>query len=368
MQHTPVLKEQIVQLFTSTDGIIVDVTIGSGGHSAAILAAKSKVKSQKSKPIPKSKIENLKSQLIGLDQDYDALTVASSNLKSQISKTGLDYDNNITLVHGNFRDIKAILKELKIDKVNGILADLGMSSMQLDDPERGFSFKHEAPLDMRMNYISNLKSQISPMESAYSGLIRSHRTKPQLKIQNLLRTKNYELRTSQLTAELIVKTWNETKIADLLWNYGEERFARKIARAIRENRKNINTTKDLADLCEKCIPPRFRKYKIHPATKTFQALRIAVNDEINALKDFLRDAPELLVKGGRLAIISFHSLEDRLVKHRFSELTTMTQEPSATSYELLTKHPITPTDEQTAQNPRSRSAKLRAIQKVASSQ
>jgi len=119
---------------------------------------------------------------------------------------------------------------------------------------------------------------------------------------------------SELTAKQLIHTWNEQKIADIFWQYGEERFSRKIAKAIVQNRKNINSTKDLAQICEKCIPPRFRKYKIHPATKTFQALRIAVNDEIEALKDFLQDAPKLLAPGGRLAIISFHSLEDRIVK------------------------------------------------------
>lgn len=311
MEHIPVLLNEVVEVFASINsGVMVDSTIGAGGHTLAIAKAITNNQDAKIKEISNSKF-----QLIGIDQDYDALTVASSNLKAQMSNQSIDHDKTVTLVNGNFRNIKQILQELKIEKVAGILADLGVSSMQINSQERGFSFKYDAPLDMRMD------------------------------------------NNNQLTAELIIKTWDERKIADILWRYGEERFSRKIAKAIRENRKNINTTKDLAELCEKCIPPRFRKYKIHPATKTFQALRIAVNDEIEALKDFLADAPELLAPGGRLAIISFHSLEDRLVKQKFNELA------SSEAFEKITKHVVVASEAEIAQNPRSRSAKLRVIQK-----
>lgn len=266
-------------------------------------------------------------RIIGIDQDHAALKLAADNLKSCSDK--------ITLVHGNFRDTKAILKELKIEKVAGILADLGLSSMQLSDPERGFSFRHDAPLDMRMNMGHRL------LVLGGSQILRAN-TQDQL---------------PELTAWQIIHAWNESKIADILWRYGEERFARKIAKAIAQNRKNINSTKDLSELCEKCVPPRFRKHKIHPATKTFQALRIVVNDEIEALNDFLRDAPELLAPGGRLVIISFHSLEDRLVKQKFNELA------SGGDFEKITKQVVTASDNEVISNPRARSAKLRVIEK-----
>lgn len=273
-------------------------------------------------------------RIIGIDQDHAALKLAADNLKSCSDK--------ITLVHGNFRDTKAILKELKIEKVAGILADLGLSSMQLSDPERGFSFRHDAPLDMRMNTKQKAKS-------------KKHNDKE--KIKNIILKSKILNHKSELTAWQIIHAWNESKIADILWRYGEERFARKIAKAIAQNRKNINSTKDLSELCEKCVPPRFRKHKIHPATKTFQALRIVVNDEIEALNDFLRDAPELLAPGGRLVIISFHSLEDRLVKQKFNELA------SGGDFEKITKQVVTASDNEVISNPRARSAKLRVIEK-----
>jgi len=362
MEHIPVLKDHIVELFSPVDGTFIDATVGAGGHALAIAKALQNSKPQTPRPPStwhvgqvnskqnqslKLNISNLNLasnlgfrtsslQLIGLDRDSAALALANENLKTKMSKLGMDYNTIVTLVRGNFRDIKSILGELKIEKVNGILADLGMSSMQLDDPTRGFSFRHEAPLDMRMS--TNSKIQ-------YTNIKQIQNSK--LKIKN-----------SDLTAELIIKTWDEHKIADILWQYGEERFSRKIARAIKEHRRDISSTTDLAKLCEKCVPPRFRKHGVHPATKTFQALRITVNDEVDALKDFLRDAPDLLAPGGRLAVISFHSLEDRLVKQQFNELA------SNGGYEKITKKPIIATDDAIALNPRSRSAKLRCIKRV----
>ena len=359
-KHTPVLLKEVLEIFKPIkEGLFVDATIGAGGHALAIAKAITKKqdtitkqiqnpnnqtnsKSQilNSEPIHKSRIENLESRLIGLDQDYFALELAAENLKK--------FSNNITLVHGNFRDIRQIINDLVPKKVHlrnglfGILADLGMSSMQLDSEDRGFSFKFDAPLDMRM---AHAKSKV---KSQNDNVI----------IKNII----YDLSTVNheqiLSAELIIKTWNEAKIADILWRYGEERFSRKIAKAIVQNRKNINSTKDLAEICEKCVPPRYRKHKIHPATKTFQALRIAVNDEIEALKDFLRDAPDLLTPGGRLAIISFHSLEDRLVKQKFNELA------STGEFEKITKQVVVASEDEITQNPRARSAKLRVLQKI----
>lgn len=313
MEHLPVLKNEVVELLMPVAGVIVDATVGGGGHAAAIAAADFKG-------------QNSDFRIIGIDQDHSALEQAVKKLK--------DYQNQITLVQDNFRNIKQILKELKIEKVGGILADLGVSSLQLDDPARGFSFQHNAPLDMRMN----------------------QNQKYNLKFKNILKSKIYNLK-SGITAWQIIHTWDERKLADIFWRYGEERFARKIAHAVRLRRKEINSTQDLAELVKKCIPPRFRKHKIHPATKTFQALRIAVNDEIEALKDFLADAPELLAPGGRLIVISFHSLEDRLVKQKFNQLKTE-------GYDLLTRHPIIASADEVAKNPHSRSAKLRAIEKI----
>src|SRR3989344_1972778 len=191
MEHTPVLKEQVVEIFNQVEDTIIDVTIGGGGQSAAILAAKSKIKNQKSK-------------IFGIDQDYSALEFAAENLKA--------YEDQITLVHGNFRNIRKILKELNIGKVNGILADLGMSRMQIDDPERGFSFRSEAPLDMNMNQSQKSKLQL---KTQYS--------KSQI---HILKSKILNLK-SELSAWQIIHSWNESKIADILWEYGEERFARK---------------------------------------------------------------------------------------------------------------------------------------------
>lgn len=329
MEHIPVLKDHVSKLFAPIHGTFVDATVGAGGHALALVKADLRLK-----------IKDLR--IIGIDQDYSALTLAAENLKG--------YAQNLTLVHGNFRDIKAILSELKIEKVNGILADLGMSSMQLDDPTRGFSFRHEALLDMRMG--------TDVVGSKYYVLSKEEKKESSTTHNTSYIIHNTTSHRQQLSAELIIKTWDERKLADILWRYGEERFARKIAHAVREHRRDINSTTDLATLCEKCIPPRFRKHGVHPATKTFQALRIAVNDEVDALKDFLRDAPELLAPGGRVAIISFHSLEDRLVKHWFNELA------SSGLYEKVTKKPIIADDGEIALNPRARSAKLRCIERI----
>lgn len=380
MEHTPVLKEQVVEIFNQVGETIIDATIGGGGHALAIAKAMSngngnarlpstghvgqdaRIVNRLTSDVTENRngLRNRQSitgfSIIGLDQDYSALILAAQNLK--------ECNENITLVHGNFRNIRGILKELKVEKVNGILVDLGMSSMQLDSKERGFSFRYDSPLDMRMN-VNNQETRNNNQTNSKSKITNS---KPRIAEQSSPWGRQIQKFNDQfsngLTAELIIKTWNESKIADILWEYGEERFARKIAKAIRENRQDINTTEDLAQLCEKCVPPRFRKYKIHPATKTFQALRIAVNDEIEALKEFLTDAPDLLAPGGRLAIISFHSLEDRLVKQKFNQLAKANNEERIKNYELVTKHPIVATEEEIVQNPRSRSAKLRVIEKV----
>jgi 16S rRNA (cytosine1402-N4)-methyltransferase len=237
-------------------------------------------------------------------------------------------------VHANFSEIKSVLAELKIEKVDGILADLGVSSLQFDSAERGFSFRFDAPLDMRMNPDSE-----------------------------------------EETAAELLKNLSEEEIANVIYQYGEERFSRRIARRIVEKRKAgepIETTNELAALVAKAIG-RGKKDKIHPATKTFQALRIAVNRELEILEDFIRNAIDILKPEGRLAIITFHSLEDRIVKQTFQKLSGKCFCPprlpqcvcgAKKKIEILTKKPITPEEFEIENNPRSRCAKLRACLKI----
>ena len=238
-------------------------------------------------------------RIIGVDQDLQALDLAKTRLGDKIE-----------YVHGNFGSLAALIQE----PVDGILMDIGVSSFQLDTAERGFSFHSNGPLDMRMNE------------------------------ENIL------------TAAHIINTWPERQLADMIFEYGEERLSRRIARAIVEARKKeqFSETKPLADLIALQYPGKARFQRPHPATRTFQALRIAVNDELGVLRDGLDDALALLKPGGRLVVISFHSLEDRIVKHRFREALEQ-------GFSLLTKKPVTAGEQEEKENPRSRSAKLRAI-------
>ncbi|MCD6541120.1 16S rRNA (cytosine(1402)-N(4))-methyltransferase RsmH [Candidatus Bipolaricaulota bacterium] len=283
--HEPVMVQEVLRFLDPRPGkLVVDATVGTGGHAEAILERGA--------------------ELIGIDRDPLALEVA----RERLSRFG----DRCRLIQGNFRDLYEILRNQGIEEADGVLFDLGMSSFQLEDPKRGFSFLKEGPLDMRMDP------------------------------------------SQDLTAYEIVNRWPEQDIARILREHGEERYAGRIARAIVKSRP-IETTTQLARIVAHCYPPGY--HRIHPATRTFQALRIAVNDELNALREGLLAAIKVLRPGGVVVAISFHSLEDRIVKRTFR------QRWIAGEVEILTKKPLTPTAEEVEKNPRSRSAKLRAARK-----
>ena len=284
--HEPVMVAEVLRFLAPGPGkLIVDATVGTGGHAEAVLERGA--------------------ALIGIDRDPLALQLA----RERLSRFG----DRVRLVRGNFRELGEIVAGLGLGKVDGVLFDLGMSSFQLEDPGRGFSFTREGPLDMRMD----------PSQS--------------------------------LTAHEIVNRWPEEEICRILREFGEERYARRIARAIVRSRP-IDTTTELAEIVVRCYPPGHRR--IHPATRTFQALRIAVNDELAALREGLLAAIRILGIGGAVVAISFHSLEDRIVKHTFR------QRWIAGEVEILTKKPLTPSPEEVARNLRARSAKLRAARRI----
>ncbi len=252
---------------------------------------------------------NPKAYLIGIDKDPNALEVAERRLK--------EFEGRFSLYQADYSDIDEVLKAEGVEAVDGILMDLGVSMLQLKTPERGFSFMEEAPLDMRMD----------PRQ--------------------------------RLTAYDVVNRYSERELARIIREYGEERFAPRIARAIVQYRrkKPIETTRELAEIVERAVPKGFYR-RIHPATKTFQAIRIEVNRELEHLKEALLKIPNLLKVGGRVAVISFHSLEDRIVKHTFRHF------EKEGLLKVLTKKPITPSEEEIRKNPPSRSAKLRAAERV----
>ncbi|MDL1956703.1 MAG: 16S rRNA (cytosine(1402)-N(4))-methyltransferase RsmH [Candidatus Desulfofervidus auxilii] len=290
--HIPVLKEEVLNyLACGTKKIFVDGTVGGGGHAKAILEA--------SKP---------NGFLIGLDVDDEALVVAEKNLDN--------YRGRFILKKSNYAEMAKILMELGFEKVNGILLDLGLSSLQLGTPQRGFSFLQTGPLDMRMD------------------------------------------KSNSLTAAQIVNHWSEFRLKEIIKEFGEEKWATRIAKKIIEyrNKKPIETTTELAEIIANAIPRKYWPKRIHPATRTFQALRIVVNNELENLKQFLNQALNLIISGGRLVIISFHSLEDRIVK------TTFRIWAKEKRVKILTKKPVRPSEKEIAINPRSRSAKLRAIE------
>jgi 16S rRNA (cytosine1402-N4)-methyltransferase len=290
--HTPVLLDEVLEwLDLKPDGIYLDATLGAGGHSAGIAA----------RMLELAGTEKPTGRLISLDRDAQALRIAKERLK--------DFGSFVSLVHSPFSKIAEAVQGLGIAKVDGVLADLGVSSMQLDRPERGFSFREAGPLDMRMS----------------SG----------------------EVAEDALTADEIVNRWSEKEIADLLYKEAEEHVK---ARPIR----------DTALLATVVAGARkqWGRQRLHPATKTFLALRIAVNREMEELGQFLSRTPATLNSGGRWVVMSYHSREDRPVKHAFQE-----GEREGT-LKVLTKHVIVPSDEEQAANPRSRSAKLRCAEKV----
>jgi 16S rRNA (cytosine1402-N4)-methyltransferase len=291
--HIPILLAEIMDGLTiAPDDIVLDCTVGSGGHSEAICQRLGTA-----------------GRFIGLDKDADALHRVAERLKQ--------YPCQHILVQADFRHLDRVLDKVGMARVSKILFDLGVSSDQLECSGRGFSFQRDEPLLMTFNARG----------------------------------------ACGLTARQIVNTWREAALADLFFSYGEERWARRIARAIvrARTRKPIETTKELVAVIEQAISRRGRH--IHPATRTFQALRIAVNDELGALRDGLMNGFARLTPAGRMAVIAFHSLEDRMVKQFFKD---MQVQCGAT---ILTKKPLTPSDQERCENPRSRSAKLRLLLK-----
>lgn len=307
-KHISVLLEESVQnLNINKDGIYVDCTMGGGGHSEKIVSELS-----------------AKGTLVGIDRDEEALAAS----KQRLSR----YDN-VIYVHDNFHNIKNILANQGITEVDGIIADLGVSSYQIDNRDRGFSYMEDNRLDMRMDT------------------------------------------TSDFDAYKLVNTYSEQQLADVIFRYGEEKFSRKIAKAIVEKRavRPIETTLELVEIIKKVIPERFRQKGSHPAKRTFQALRIEVNGEIEPLSQAVEDMFDCLKKGGRLSIITFHSLEDRIVKTKYNELSQGCTCPpdfpicvcgKTPRGKVITKKPILPTDNECEQNKRSKSAKLRIIEKL----
>ena len=305
-KHKPVMLDECIEgLNIKPDGIYVDGTLGGAGHSSKIVGKLSK-----------------NGKLIGIDRDEEALKAAKEKLK--------DF-SNVIYVHDNHDNIKKILEELEIEKVDGILLDLGVSSYQLDERNRGFSYLGENILDMRMD------------------------------------------KTQKLTAKIVVNTYSEKDLANIIYEYGEERFSRQIARNICKERKirTIETTKQLVEIIERSIPKSKQKDG-HPAKRTFQAIRIEVNNEIKPLYNTVKDSIDCLNDRGRLCVITFHSLEDRTVKKAFIDAKGKCTCPSDLPYcvcgakslgEIITRKPIIASDEEQLENSRSKSAKLRIFEK-----
>ena len=305
--HIPVLLEPTIELLNvKSNGVYVDGTLGGAGHSKEILK--------------KAKI----SRLVGIDQDEEALAAAKKNLEK--------FDN-VAYIHDNFRNIDSILDELDLQEVDGILVDIGVSSYQIDAAERGFSFRFDAKLDMRMD------------------------------------------KSKSFSAYELVNEYSEEELARVIREFDEEKFAKSIARHIVKQREigDISSTKELEEIVLKSVPRYRGQDGKSNVQRTFQAIRIEVNQELDVLKEFIDKAVSKLKKGGRLAVISFHSLEDRIVKQKFKELATGCSCPPdfpicvcghKQTVKLITKHPVEATDEELKRNPRSAPAKLRVIEKL----
>ena len=306
--HKPVLLSECLEaLNLRPDGIYLDGTLGRAGHSQAIL-----------KRIPRGR-------LIALDRDETALAAARERLAEDLDR--------VTLVHTNFSRLEQVLKELEIPAVDGMLFDLGVSSPQLDEAERGFSYQQDAPLDMRMDS------------------------------------------SAPLTARQVVNTWSREELCRILRDYGEERYAQRIAQAIvrRREEREIASTLELVEIIKSAMPAQALREKQHPAKRTFQAIRIAVNGELEELPPMLEAAARCLRPGGRLAVITFHSLEDRIVKQTLRELATGCTCPpqfpvcvcgKKPRMRLITKKPVTASPQELTENPRARSAKLRVAERT----
>ena len=307
--HTSVLlKETVDGLNVKPDGIYVDGTLGGGGHSYEVCTRLGE-----------------KGSIIGIDQDEAAIGAASVRLK--------DFGEKVTIVRSNYCDMKSRLHELGIDKVDGIMLDLGVSSYQLDTAERGFSYREDAPLDMRMD------------------------------------------RRQKMTARDIVNDYSEMDLYRVIRDYGEDKFARNIARHIvaERGKRSIETTGELTEIIRHAIPMKYQKKSGHPAKRTFQAIRIELNRELDVLRDSLDDMIEILNPGGRLCIITFHSLEDRIVKSAFRKNENPCTCPSdfpvcvcgnVSMGRVITRKPILPSEEEMESNSRSKSAKLRIFERA----
>lgn len=308
--HQPVLLGEVIEMLRPHGaGIYIDATLGLAGHTIAILEA------------------GPSARVLGIDQDEAALAIARDRLNA--------FAGRVELKHANFSEIASAATEAGIETADGIIADLGVSSLQLDSASRGFSFRFDAPLDMRMDTSSDVPTAVD-----------------------------------------LLLTLDENEIADVIYQYGEERRSRRIARRIVEQREGgspVRTTGQLAALIEKAVGRR-RDEKIHPATRTFQALRIAVNNELAVLERFIVDSVDLLKTGGRLCVITFHSLEDRIVKQTFQKLSGKCSCPpripqcvcgAVKRVVIVTRKPIVPGETEKLANPRSRSAKLRVCEKLA---
>lgn len=301
------LNECIHGLDIKSDGIYVDGTLGGAGHSKEICNHLSK-----------------KGHLVGIDQDINAINASSKKLA--------DEGCQVTFIESNFSDVKRQLKSREITQIDGMLLDLGVSSHQLDEPERGFSYMHDAPLDMRMN------------------------------------------QDTELSAYHVVNNYSEEDLDELIQKYGEEKWSKRIVKFICEHRadKPIETTYELVEIIKKAVPKGARRDGPHPAKRTFQAIRIEVNNELGIIENTILDIVDLLKPGGRLCIITFHSLEDRIVKQTYKKLEDPCTCPrefpvcicnKKSQIKIITRKPILPSDEEIAENPRSRSAKLRIIEK-----
>jgi len=294
--HVPVMLEEVLDYLKLEPGqTIVDATLGTGGHALEIL-----------KRITSG------GRLIGIDRDENSLSVCRQRLA--------EFKGNLELVHANFADLDQVLAHLGIENIDGIVFDLGISSYQLQDAQRGFSFQEEGPLDMRLD------------------------------------------KSSYISAYDLVNNLNENEISQMLWNFGQERWHNRIAHLLVQERRNepIATTKQLANLVMRAIPHRYRRsyYRIHPATRTFQAVRIAVNRELEVLESTVKKAVDLLRKRARICVISFHSLEDRAIKHTFRAL------KADGLIEIITAKPLTPGFGEIEANPSSRSSKFRVAERI----
>lgn len=310
-EHKPImLKECIEFLNIRPDGTYVDGTIGGAGHSSEIL-----------------KRLGANGLLIGMDQDANAVRAAEKKL------SGIDTKGSFVIEHTNFENIREVIKKHKRDSVDGVLLDLGVSSHQLDEGERGFSYQHDAPLDMRMN------------------------------------------RENPLDARTLVNTWSQKELTRIISDYGEEKWASRIADFIVMSRekKEIETTGELEEIIKAAIPAAARRTGPHPAKRTFQAIRIAVNRELEVLENLLKDVADILSPGGRVVIITFHSLEDRIVKSAFKELAQGCICPKdlpqcvcgvKPKVKIITRKPVTPSEDELQKNPRARSSKLRVAEKL----